>query len=237
MDPRIGSHSKVSAFIPLTLPIADLVLQVISLPLGVKARLTTWRRARMFLALNITKTRLLTINNSGWGSRTMINEMVSRAFNYTVRNTYDRKAAQRSAKRRVKFTSYNSSVVVSIPDDHLLEIVQSKYVLCPSGLGFDTYRLWEALLLGAVPVVESNPGMDRAYASLPVLVVRNFDQVTPQLLESAYDCFLRHADDFRFEHLREDYWIKLVHEALRTGNADHIMTQHPFRHKHCDFLP
>ena len=27
-------------------------------------------------------------------------------------------------------------------------------MLCPSGAGFDSYRLWEALLLGAIPVME-----------------------------------------------------------------------------------
>lgn len=65
------------------------------------------------------------------------------------------------------------------------------------------YRLWETILLGSIPIVESSPGLDRAYAMLPVLVVKNFKVVTPQLLKKAYPCFLRHANQFRFDHLRE----------------------------------
>jgi hypothetical protein len=60
---------------------------------------------------------------------------------------------------------------------HHLQIASSKFVLCPSGLSMDSYRIWETLALGAIPVVESNPGLDRTYYSLPVLVVRNFSQV------------------------------------------------------------
>ena len=57
--------------------------------------------------------------------------------------------------------------------------------------------------------MESSPGLDRAYALLPVLVVRNFRDVTPQLLEKAYPCFVRHADQFRFDHLREVHLLHL----------------------------
>ncbi|VEU33825.1 unnamed protein product [Pseudo-nitzschia multistriata] len=34
------------------------------------------------------------------------------------------------------------------------ELSRSKFVLCPSGMGYDTYRIWEALSMGAVPVLE-----------------------------------------------------------------------------------
>ena len=56
------------------------------------------------------------------------------------------------------------------PFDHMMETAESRFALSPSGLGMDTYRLWQALLVGTVPVVESNAGLDRTYSSLPVLV-------------------------------------------------------------------
>jgi hypothetical protein len=40
--------------------------------------------------------------------------------------------------------------------------------------GYDTHRIWEALLLGAIPIVEANPfgsGIEKAFSRLPVLVV------------------------------------------------------------------
>ena len=112
----------------------------------------------------------------------------------------------------------------------------AKFVLCPSGLGFDTYRLWETLLLGSVPIVESNAGFDRSYSNLPVLVVRNYSDVTPQLLQRAYPCFLHHARRYNYLHLTEQYWVQAVQRAIRTGSIEHIMEQHPFRNKYCDFL-
>ena len=100
------------------------------------------------------------------------------------------------------------------------DILISKFVLCPSGLSMDSYRIWEVLLLGSVPVVESNAGgLDRAYSSLPVMVVRNFSVLTPALLTGAYPCFVRHARQFKFEHLTEEYWVRAVQLAVRLCDA------------------
>jgi hypothetical protein len=120
IDPEIGAHSKI-----------------ISLPLGVKVRHKLFRRMKEIAAKNMTKTKLLTINNSGWGDRTKLNFLVSAAFNFTVQNSY----------------RIDGSFI-----DYYEETSRSKFVLCPSGLGFDSYRIWETLALGAIPVVESNAG-------------------------------------------------------------------------------
>ena len=104
------------------------------------------------------------------------------------------------------------------------------------GLGFDTYRLWETLLLGSIPIVESNAGLDRTYSNLPVLVVHNYTHLTPVLLDTAYKCFVKHAHLYNYHHLTEKYWMELVRTAVRTGLHDHISMQHPFRNKYCDFL-
>jgi hypothetical protein len=44
------------------------------------------------------------------------------------------------------------------------KVVASKFVLSPSGLGWDCYRNYESYMLGAIPVMESNPGLDRTFA-------------------------------------------------------------------------
>jgi hypothetical protein len=175
------------------------------------------------LARSYNKSTPLRINNSGWGDRTAINALVSRAFNHTVRNTYSTGRMTTAAARSGRA-------------DHHLEAAQARFVLCPSGLGFDTYRLWETLLLGSIPVVESNPGFDRTYSNLPVLVVRNYSDLTPQLLDRAYPCFLRHAHLYNYRHLTESYWLDLVDVAIKTGKIDHVTREHPFRNKYCDFL-
>lgn len=34
------------------------------------------------------------------------------------------------------------------------EMSNSKFILCPSGMGWDSYRIWEALMMGTIPVIE-----------------------------------------------------------------------------------
>ena len=96
--------------------------------------------------------------------------------------------------------------------------------------------LWQILLLGTIPVVESNPGFDRTYSRLPVLVVRNYTDLTPSLLRRAYPCFRENAHRFDFRALTLPYWLDLVDEAVRTGSIDHVTRQHPYRNAYCDFL-
>lgn len=205
VDPMIGYHPKI-----------------ICLPLGIRARGHVYNRALSISRRNITKSRLLLINNSGWGDRTMINNLVSKAFNHTVTNTYSQ--SRKSKKRKQP---------VDEEEDHLFEVAQSKFVLCPSGLGFDTYRLWETLLLGSIPIVESNAGMDRTYARLPVLVVQDYSQVTPKLLEEMYPCFERYIPEYRYEHLTQSYWLDLVDRAIETASIEHVMENHPKRNPYC----
>jgi len=44
-------------------------------------------------------------------------------------------------------------------DEYLNEMNRHKYVLCPVGHGPDTHRLWEAIALGCIPIVESPEAM------------------------------------------------------------------------------
>jgi hypothetical protein len=76
------------------------------------------------------KKKLLVINNSGWGGRKQINAMVAKAFNNTVHNTYKKHHSRRM--------HMGGNLTVAV--DHYVEIATSKFVLCPSGLGFDTFR-------------------------------------------------------------------------------------------------
>jgi len=39
-------------------------------------------------------------------------------------------------------------------DKYYAEMSRSKFILCPSGLGYDTYRIWESISMGAIPVIE-----------------------------------------------------------------------------------
>lgn len=147
--------------------------------------------------------------------------MISKAFNGSVSNTYRAKPDQQEP------LPYISS--------HYYEVATSKFVLCPSGLGFDSYRLWETLLLGSIPIVESNHGFDRTYSRLPVLVVHNYSAVTPDLLEQVYPCFYRQAHKFSYQHLLQTHWQTMLSEVIKTGQSQCIQDHHPAIRPYCHY--
>lgn len=73
----------------------------------------------------------------------------------------------------------------------------SMAVLALPGLGYDTYRLWEVLALGSMPVLERGVGLDRTLYRLPVLLVDDFADLTPDLLRQAYVEAIYRADEVK----------------------------------------
>lgn len=58
-----------------------------------------------------------------------------------------------------------------------------KWILCPSGAGQDTHRVWETLYLGSIPVVlKSN--ISSLYNSLPVIQLDSWNQLSWDTLSS-----------------------------------------------------
>ena len=138
------------------------------------------------------KTRELLLNNSGWGHRKAINQRVSANFGGTIENSY-------GLNQRAYFQA----------------IAASRFVLCPSGLGWDTYRVWETLALGSVPVVEYTAGWHTVLDDLPALFVDDFHQVTPLVLARAYPAILSQYQRFAYRKLTKSWWASRL-QALAT---------------------
>ena len=45
-------------------------------------------------------------------------------------------------------------------------MAKAKFALSPGGTGPDTYRTWEALLVGTIPIVKTSQ-LDNLYSDLP----------------------------------------------------------------------
>lgn len=51
---------------------------------------------------------------------------------------------------------------------------------CPMGEGFDTYRFWESLMVGTIPIVKDHPFYDillEYYPNIPMLRVKQWDEI------------------------------------------------------------
>jgi len=60
---------------------------------------------------------------------------------------------------------------------YLRRMRQSNFTICPVGNGIDTHRLWEALYVGSIPIVKSNPTIIPLVRNLPVIVVQSWQQL------------------------------------------------------------
>lgn len=91
--------------------------------------------------------------------------------------------------------------------DYLLEMARYRYVLSPFGNGLDCLRTWEALLVGSVPVVKTST-LDPLYADLPVIIVKDWSEITEDFLAKKYQSMCR--KEYSSDKLFMDYWVKLI---------------------------
>ncbi len=78
------------------------------------------------------------------------------------------------------------------------------FALAPRGNGLDTFRTWEALALGVVPVVKKSGPFDSVYQGLPVLLVDRWSDVTFDLLRTTAEDWRERPFDLR--KLSWRYW-------------------------------
>jgi len=82
-------------------------------------------------------------------------------------------------------------------------ITNYSFVLSPFGNGMDCHRTWEALCLGAIPIVCA-PNFRKMFEGLPVLIVSDWSQITRELLDSTIEEFK--TRQFNYEKLTLQYW-------------------------------
>ena len=92
-------------------------------------------------------------------------------------------------------------------DEYMREMAQYKFALSPSGLGPDCFRTWEALLVGTIPIVKSG-GTDELYTGLPVLIVKDWREITPGFLEKKWHEFTNKKYDINKLYL--EYWAQKI---------------------------
>lgn len=90
---------------------------------------------------------------------------------------------------------------------YLLDLAQAKFVLSPRGNGLDCHRTWEALLMGAIPIVKTS-SLDPLFANLPVLIVKDWSEINKDFLEKKY--IEMQQMNFQMEKIYFDYWRNLI---------------------------
>lgn len=87
--------------------------------------------------------------------------------------------------------------------EYLLELKKSQFVFCSLNGEGDSHQIWEALYMGAIPVVcASKPSV--ILKGLPVIYVRSMEEITQEFLEKTYE----KQDFLGEERLFLPYWKK-----------------------------
>jgi hypothetical protein len=89
-------------------------------------------------------------------------------------------------------------------------ISKSKFAICPRGCGIDTYRLWDCICLGCIPIVEKYGGCEY-FTDLPILFIDSYldyNSLSEDFLNQTYLDFLQR--DFTYEKLSLGYWHNLI---------------------------
>lgn len=90
-------------------------------------------------------------------------------------------------------------------------IGQSCFVASPRGNGIDCHRTWEALYLGAVPVM---PHQDRVACleGLPVLETEDWRDLSPDRLKAAWESLT--STDWQLKRLYMSYWQERIEDEF-----------------------
>ena len=119
-----------------------------------------------------------------------------------------------------KYTGDRRDAVQKIPENLIFKeptpitrketfINQSKYafVASPHGNGLDCHRTWEALVLGCIPIVKTS-GLDSLFDEIPVLIVKDWGDITQELLEKTVNDFK--VRNFNYDKLTLKYWMDKI---------------------------
>ncbi|MEI8309513.1 MAG: exostosin family protein [Verrucomicrobiota bacterium] len=94
--------------------------------------------------------------------------------------------------------------------DYVMELASHRFALCPPGNGTDTHRMWEALYVGTIPVVQKSPALE-SFSDLPILFVDCLEGLSKSFLE---DREARMAcEEWSWDKLFVPWWIQRFTEA------------------------
>lgn len=99
-------------------------------------------------------------------------------------------------------------------NEYLQDLGNSVFILSPRGNGWDCHRTWEALLMGAYPIVQKS-GLDPMYENLPVVIVNDWADITYEFLIKKYEEFTN--KDFSLEKIYFDFWINKIREITQNS--------------------
>lgn len=92
-------------------------------------------------------------------------------------------------------------------EEYLENLNDSYFCICPRGNGWDCFRNWESMLVGAIPILEHNI-LDSLFYDLPVLIVDDFKLLTEDFLR--LKLFEIKSKNYNYDKLYSFYWTDFL---------------------------
>lgn len=93
---------------------------------------------------------------------------------------------------------------------YLKNLSDSKFMICPRGCGIDSYRMWDCIFMGCIPIVEKYDGY-RQFEDLPILYIDTYKEIetfTEKFLEDKWEEMM--GLDYNYDKLTMKYWITKI---------------------------
>ena len=100
--------------------------------------------------------------------------------------------------------------------DFFRRLISSKFAICPRGNGLDTFRMWDCLYSGTIPIVVKEAAFHRQLEDLPILFLDSpseYAQLTAENLELRYNEMLR--QEYNYSKLLLSTWLNQVNEPIQ----------------------
>ena len=95
--------------------------------------------------------------------------------------------------------------------DYLMKMSRAKFIISPVGNGLDCHRTWEAIIVGAIPILISSQ-LDELLQDLPVCIVTDWHIVTEEFLEKMYTQIQENRKQSVIEKVTYDYWEQRIRD-------------------------
>ena len=115
--------------------------------------------------------------------------------------------------KKIKHKKWITKQMKKINIEHFYkQLNQCKFVICPRGNGLETYRFYDTLYSGAIPIVLKENILYDKFKTLPVLILDTLEDLknmTPQFLDEQYKLLSKKHQSYQ-RLLDMDYWLKNI---------------------------
>ncbi len=92
-------------------------------------------------------------------------------------------------------------------NEYLDDMSRHKFTLCPAGNGFDSFRIYEALYVGSIPILERSVfSYNLAVRLCCPIFIENYKLLSEDMLYNRYNLIIDNKDCYTNNKLKLSYW-------------------------------